>query len=318
MPGATLDRAASDRALLKKEDIQQDIEKVPQQEVEDDNSPLKDLQEFFDARVVLTSVLLILLWFLVCALTYGLHLGWSALDCIYFLCVTLTTVGYGDLSPTDDASKMYTSVFIILGMLVAGQAIGVVLVEFGHTFRERSDRQTLCTSVAIIAGFLCVGTTVFCLTEGLSFVDGFYLTVVTVTSVGYGDISPKSEAGRIFSIFFILPAAIATAHAMSAAAAVPMKRHTKSLETMVIRQYGQKLTHDELTDLIQNPVGKHDLQGTTCDRNEFVLKLLVKLNKVKVQTIDEILAEFDLLDADKSGSISVDDVCDLVLQPSSQ
>lgn len=47
---------------------------------------------------------------------YRLVEGWSWLDSLYFTVVTLTTVGYGDLSPTKDISKVFTIVFILGGV----------------------------------------------------------------------------------------------------------------------------------------------------------------------------------------------------------
>jgi voltage-gated potassium channel Kch len=44
--------------------------------------------------------------------------GWSWLDAIYFAIVTLTTVGYGDLSPTRPESKVLSIFFIINGVVV--------------------------------------------------------------------------------------------------------------------------------------------------------------------------------------------------------
>lgn len=44
--------------------------------------------------------------------------GWSWVDSLYFSAVTLTTVGYGDLSPTTDAAKLFTVVYIFSGMTV--------------------------------------------------------------------------------------------------------------------------------------------------------------------------------------------------------
>jgi len=42
--------------------------------------------------------------------------GWSYVDSLYFSTTTLTTVGYGDLTPTRDISKLFTVVFILTGV----------------------------------------------------------------------------------------------------------------------------------------------------------------------------------------------------------
>ena len=44
----------------------------------------------------------------------------------------------------------------------------------------------------------------FMAVEGRSFTDAFYYTIVTVTTVGYGDIHPESTAGKMMAILIIL------------------------------------------------------------------------------------------------------------------
>ncbi|RPI34493.1 MAG: two pore domain potassium channel family protein [Nitrospiraceae bacterium] len=44
----------------------------------------------------------------------------------------------------------------------------------------------------------------FMKTEGLSFTDAIYFSIVTVTTVGYGDIIPKTEAGKIIALILII------------------------------------------------------------------------------------------------------------------
>jgi hypothetical protein len=64
-------------------------------------------------RGLFWSVVLILLsgtWF------YHAVEGWSWLDAFYFSVITLTTVGYGDFSPQTAVGKIFTIVYIILGL----------------------------------------------------------------------------------------------------------------------------------------------------------------------------------------------------------
>ena len=58
--------------------------------------------------------------------------------------------------------------------------------------------------LGIIAGLLAIGTAGYILLEDLSWIDALYLTVTTVSTVGYGDVVPRTPAGRIFTILMIL------------------------------------------------------------------------------------------------------------------
>jgi len=51
---------------------------------------------------------------------------------------------------------------------------------------------------------LIIGTAGFMLLENLSLMDAIYFTIVTISTVGYGDIHPTSVAGKIFGIVMII------------------------------------------------------------------------------------------------------------------
>lgn len=61
--------------------------------------------------------------------------GWSWIDSIYFSVITLTTVGYGDFSPTTDAGKVFTIFYIIIGI---GIILSFVNTVYNHYSKARS------------------------------------------------------------------------------------------------------------------------------------------------------------------------------------
>jgi voltage-gated potassium channel len=73
---------------------------------------------------------------------------------------------------------------------------------------NRLFHSILVRRVLLIAGLLCVtlliGTTGFMLIEGFSWFEGFYMTLTTITTIGYQELHPLSHAGRIFNSFLIL------------------------------------------------------------------------------------------------------------------
>ena len=48
-----------------------------------------------------------------------------------------------------------------------------------------------------------IGTVFYHLVEGWRWVDAYYFSVVTLATVGYGDLSPKTDVGKIFTTFYI-------------------------------------------------------------------------------------------------------------------
>ena len=56
----------------------------------------------------------------------------------------------------------------------------------------------------VLAGATLVGTTGFRLVEGWPLFDAFYMTLITLTTVGYGEVHPLSAQGRMFASFLML------------------------------------------------------------------------------------------------------------------
>jgi voltage-gated potassium channel len=72
----------------------------------------------------------------------------------------------------------------------AGQLAGV-----------RFRLQVFLIALAVV---LAVGVVGFMLIEGLSFVDAVYFTVITIGTVGYGDIAPHTALGKMLAVLVII------------------------------------------------------------------------------------------------------------------
>ena len=70
---------------------------------------------------------------------------WTWASSFYFSVVTLTTVGYGDLVPSKDLTRVLTAIFIILGTTIVLSAVAVVGTRYleirGARVEERHVRR---------------------------------------------------------------------------------------------------------------------------------------------------------------------------------
>lgn len=58
--------------------------------------------------------------------------------------------------------------------------------------------------LALSVGVFVFGTILFAVLEDWSYVDAFYYTVATVTTVGFGDVVVESPASKIIASIFML------------------------------------------------------------------------------------------------------------------
>jgi voltage-gated potassium channel len=95
------------------------------------------------------------------------------------------------------------------------------LIRFRRRLQKTSDR---LYALVLIACVIVVGTLGFAYFEGWSLFQALYTTIITVTTVGYGDFTPQTQSGQIFAIFFTLSAIGIASYAFSTMAAFVINR----------------------------------------------------------------------------------------------
>ncbi|HWY10483.1 MAG TPA: potassium channel protein [Bacteroidia bacterium] len=70
--------------------------------------------------------------------------------------------------------------------------------------------------VAILFILIAIGTIGYIVIEGYSLLNAFYMTIITVATVGYGEVQPLSTAGKLFTVFLIITSFGTFAYAVSA------------------------------------------------------------------------------------------------------
>lgn len=181
----------------------------------------------------------------------------GVLDSVYFCIVTMTTVGYGDLVPNSTATKLLACGFVFSGMALVGLVLSkgadyivekqeVILVRTLNMHRKVGQTELLkeietnkvrykCVVAFIILSVsLVVGTIFLVNVEKLDIVDAFYCVCSTVTTLGYGDKSFSTKAGRVFAIFWILSSTLCLAQFFLYIAELNIENRQKELVKWVL------------------------------------------------------------------------------------
>lgn len=71
------------------------------------------------------------------------------------------------------------------------------LLEF---LRDKEYRDLIITTLVVIL----IGMVAYRFMEGWAWLDALYFSFITLTTVGFGDFAPQTDAGKIFTIFYII------------------------------------------------------------------------------------------------------------------
>jgi potassium channel subfamily K, other eukaryote len=274
------------------------------------------------------------------------------LDALYFSLVTFTTVGYGDFSPQTQEGKVFTCLYVFIGLLLVTQVVDRIvdklLIQKGemmtnkivsswfHHFDNHDHKdgqetkqkdstaidtlnantpkhfpfnttfeskyivpQALFMSSIYIALIVAVGTMYFYFYDNDSFVDSIYLSVMTVSTVGYGDVTPKSWFSKAFTCLYSILGTLAFARIVS-----------QFIEVVTEHRFAEKnkrLLESSFFDA--ETLIKADVNGDDrVTKNEFILFRLRQMDLIPSEVELRIDKQWSRMDIDGDGELSVRDL----------
>jgi hypothetical protein len=196
------------------------------------------------------------------------------------------------------------------GLLDLAQPVAL-LDKDGQSWKKR---RVLVASLVVFLFWVGLGTVVngslpddLPLGGGSPLVKGFYFSVITLTTVGFGDYVPKTTAGKVFDVFYILIGVPISLNALGSMVSYIWAQDESQSVDLV-----EGLNQKKLLTMLEF---QHDMFNAGCNnevddevsRFEFMMFVLVRNGIVEMDTIEAIMKNFDELDIRQTNTLGVQD-----------
>ncbi len=290
-------------------------------------------------------------------LVFCLAQEWSFIWGLYFVVVTLTTVGYGDQEAwKSEGVMLFAALYALFGILLMGAALGIIAGELvkrnEKALKEAQSKMlneeafagevgkkasgvgdamvgpfkriyekytsdlvkqlvpsfiTLTIMIALGMVFIWVDHTQVNSGDvdddaanynGITFIQCLYYAIITTTTIGYGDFSPKTDGGMVVGVIYILVSVTAVGNVLGNIAGAIIGQQQKAAMDKIL---SKKIT---LADF-----EKFDIDGDgQIEKTEFVVRKLMLMGILSAEDVLRVEEEFETMDTDGSGEITLEDL----------
>ncbi|KAL4603925.1 two-pore potassium channel 5 [Castanea sativa] len=249
-------------------------------------------------------------------------------DALYFCIVTMCTIGFGDITPLTPATKVFACVFVLVGfaffhILLSGVVNYVLdlqenMILTGIKMNSKRQQQGFSAgdcivdvekgrmrirlkvglALGVVVLSIGMGTLVLYFVEDLDWIDSVYLSVMSVTTVGYGDRAFKTLPGRLFAVVWLLFSTLMVARAFLYLVEARIDKRHRSIAKWVL---SRDIT---VQDLLAADVNNNGF----ISKSEYVIYKLKEMGKIGEKDILLICDHFSKLDRNNSGKITLPDL----------
>jgi len=229
----------------------------------------------------------------------------TVIESIYLIAQTVTTVGYGDLTPASNSSKLFMAFYALSGVaLISAMLQQWVLAYMDNVYEESSEPVSLHVSLLVkvrefmnagLSVVTCIGfgTLFFGLyqKEGKTMLEAFYMSVITLLTIGFGEDTPSTPVGQLVGAFWMIIGVACVGQALATMTDSLFKQRSSIRIKATALQLFNELDEDN---------------SGTIDKHEFVRFELIRGGLAK-HKFDNASAKFDNFDSDGNGTLDFEE-----------
>lgn len=250
----------------------------------------------------------------------------TVIECCYFMTQVITTVGYGDITPVFPRGQIFVGIYVLISFFVIAVLISemqTIVVQKVTLYKDilknkihkpskheskalralelNPEKPSLFNLVAPATLFVLIAVAWimffhFYPGEEKLWTEACYMVLITLTTVGFGAVTPVTEGGMMFSAFFMF---IGTAALVS----VVTNFSTYTLQRTAWEEWDPKQFQRDLKALHDN-IG----EGAELSELDFVTFALVQKHLVSKEQMDSIKAAYAAIKPEEGGKMHIGQV----------